>query len=368
MSLRDRRGIVGEHRTTKGEQCPAWQLGPHQSRTPGRVGRIGDVQRPTRPVTHPHACSYCGQTRFWGRFRHRDPVAFAAEVAWLHRAHGVEVVNLADENPTASRPAWKAFLEALIAENVSVIIVGSTRAGDIVRDADLLPLYKKAGVARFLLGIENTDPGTLAHVRKGSTSSIDRDAIRLLRKHGILSLATWVVGFTEETDRAFWQGLRQLLVYDPDQVQMIYATPHRWTPYFRQAAERRVIESDQTRWDYKHQVLASKHVPRWRVLAWVKLTEAIMQLRPRSLARVTAHEDLGARAGMRWYYRIGVRVWLHEVRHAAGRRERGVEGLTVRSFWRPRSLALPCTGEAGPGMGTLEGVERRTIESSAVVL
>jgi hypothetical protein len=70
------------------------------------------------------------------------------------------VVNFADENPTVSKKAWQAFLEALIAEDVPLILVGSTRAGDIVRDADILHLYKRAGWDRFLLGLENTDQPT----------------------------------------------------------------------------------------------------------------------------------------------------------------------------------------------------------------
>ena len=77
----------------------------------------------------PHHCHYCGQHGFWRQWRHRDPVKFAAEIARLHREHGVEVFNLADENPTAHREAWQAFLEALIAEKVKVIIIGTTRAG-----------------------------------------------------------------------------------------------------------------------------------------------------------------------------------------------------------------------------------------------
>ena len=97
----------------------------------------------------PHLCNYCGQRGFWTRWRHRDPMKFAQEIAWLHREHGVELINLADENPTSSKKAWRAFLEALIAENVPVLIVGSTRADDIVRDADILHLYRKAGVIRF---------------------------------------------------------------------------------------------------------------------------------------------------------------------------------------------------------------------------
>jgi anaerobic magnesium-protoporphyrin IX monomethyl ester cyclase len=163
----------------------------------------------------PHLCSYCGQRGFWTRWRHRSPKAFAKEIAWLHREHGVEIINLADENPTSQRKAWKELCEALIEEDVDVELVGSTRAGDIVRDADLLHLYKKAGVSRFLLGTESTDEETLAKIKKGSTTAVDMEAIRLLREHDILSLATWVVGFEEERASDYWRGFRQLLTADP---------------------------------------------------------------------------------------------------------------------------------------------------------
>jgi anaerobic magnesium-protoporphyrin IX monomethyl ester cyclase len=280
----------------------------------------------------PHLCNYCGQRGFWTRWRHRDPVRFARELARLNREHGVKVINFADENPTVSPKAWRAFLEALIAEKVELILVGSTRADDIVRDADILHLYKQAGWQRFLLGMENTDARTLELIRKGATPSIDREAIRLLRRHGILSMATWVVGFEEETDRDHWRGLRRLLAYDPDQIQMLYVTPHRWTPYFALAADRRVIETDRRRWDYKHQVLATRHMPPWRVLAWFKFTEMVLQCRPKALWRTLLHPDRGLRHAMRWYTRMGRRVWPYEVRNFLfGRRLK--HGPTVAQFW-----------------------------------
>lgn len=234
----------------------------------------------------PHPCNYCGQRGFWTKWRHRNPEKFAAEIARLHRQHGVEVFNFADENPTSSKRMWKRFLEALIAEEVSVTLVGSTRADDIVRDADHLHLYKKAGVERFLMGMENTDATVLATIRKGGSTSTDREAILLMRKHGMLSMATWVVGFEEERDRDYWRQLRQLLIYDPDQIQSVYVTPHRWTPFFDLARARTVIQMDQSKWDYKHQVLATRHVPPWRVFVWVKAIEFIVQSRPKALLRL----------------------------------------------------------------------------------
>jgi anaerobic magnesium-protoporphyrin IX monomethyl ester cyclase len=293
----------------------------------------------------PHRCHYCGQHEFWRTWRHRDPVQFAAELARLHREHGVELFNFADENPTASRPAWKTFLEALIAEKVPLVLIGTTRAGDIVRDADILHLYKRAGVARFLLGLESTDDATLQAIHKGSTKAIDREAIRLMRQHGIISMAAWVAGFVQETDHDYWRTLRQLLSYDPDQIQALYATPHSWTPFAVQEAKHRVIQTDLSRWDYKHQVLESTRVPNWRVLLWVKAIEAICQLRPRSVARLLAHPEPLFRAGMRWYSNIGRRVWIYEIWQWLFRDRRTRYGPTLAAFlkggWSARSNLQP---------------------------
>jgi anaerobic magnesium-protoporphyrin IX monomethyl ester cyclase len=262
----------------------------------------------------PYLCSYCGQRGFWTQWRHRDPVKLARELAWLHREHGVELINFADELPTGSRRAWKEFLEALIAERVPLLLVGSTRASDIVRDRDILHLYKRAGVIRFLLGIESYDEDTINKIQKGATTAEDQRAIQLLREHGIISMATYVVGFSEESDRDYWKSYRHLLRYDPDQVQLLYATPHRWTPFYAEVQDRQVVQFDLRRWDYKHQVISARGgVPPWRVFLWFKTIEVLMQARPKVLRRMLFHRDCDYRHAMRWYTRIGRRVWFHEV-------------------------------------------------------
>ncbi|MEL6421709.1 MAG: magnesium-protoporphyrin IX monomethyl ester anaerobic oxidative cyclase [Pseudomonadota bacterium] len=281
----------------------------------------------------PHPCNYCGQRGFWTKWRHRNPEKFAAEIARLHREHDVEVFNFADENPTSSRRMWKRFLVALIAEDVNVTLVGSTRADDIVRDADILHLYKKAGVERFLMGMENTDERVLAKIRKGASVAGDREAIRLMRKHRMLSMATWVVGFEEERDADYWRQLRQLLLYDPDQIQSVYVTPHRWTPFFTLARQRRVIQRDQSKWDYKHQVLATRHVPPWRVFLWVKAIEFIVQSRPKAIWRLLTLPEARLRHAQRWYYQMGRRVWFHEVFGFLFRDRRERDGPTLTEFW-----------------------------------
>ncbi|MEP6755513.1 MAG: magnesium-protoporphyrin IX monomethyl ester anaerobic oxidative cyclase [Chthonomonadales bacterium] len=280
----------------------------------------------------PHKCNYCGQRGFWARWRHRDPIKFAKEIARLHHEHGVMLFNLADENPTVNKAVWKELCEAIIAENLPITIIGSTRADDIVRDADILHLYRKAGMERWLLGMENTDEATLQMIKKGGATKSDREAIRLLRLHGILSLATWVADFEEVTDRDMFRSMRQLLSYNPDQIMALFVTPHRWTGYFRIAKDRRIIQLDQRRWDYKHQVLESSKMTPFRITLWVKFIEVCLQGRPSGIYRTFLHPDKRVRHGMQWFNRMGRRVWPHEWMEF-WRLKRVKNGPTVSQFW-----------------------------------
>jgi anaerobic magnesium-protoporphyrin IX monomethyl ester cyclase len=261
----------------------------------------------------PYPCTYCGQSLFWKKWRHRDPQLLADEIEMLHKQYGIEVINFADENPSSNPKAWREFLEALVAKKLKLILVGSIRADNIVRDADFLHLYKQAGFERFLLGIENYDEVVLAKIKKAGTISKDKEAIQLLRKHNILSMATYVVGFGEEKTRDFYNSLKQLLSYDPDQVQLLYVTPHKWTPYFEDVKDKEIVLTDQRKWDYKHQVIATKFLKPWVVIIYVKLIEIIMQTRPSAIKRLLFHKEARLRSAMRWYTRIGRRVWFWEL-------------------------------------------------------
>lgn len=307
-----------------------WELIDH-ARYSYYGGKRGVVVQFSRGC--PHLCSYCGQRGFWTRWRHRDPKKFAAELGRLYREHGVTMISFADENPTTSKKAWRELLKAIIAENCKFTMIATLRADDIVRDADILHLYRQAGFERFLIGMEHTDALTLEKVRKGGATKTDREAIRLLRKAGILSLCSYVVGFEDETVWDYLRALRQLILYDPDQIITLYVTPHRWTPFFREAADRRVIQLDRKRWDYKNQVLENRHLPPWATFLCVKAIEVLVQARPKALVRTYFHPDRAARHGMRWYARIGRRVWLNEVKWFLTRDRFVKAGPTLAQFW-----------------------------------
>jgi anaerobic magnesium-protoporphyrin IX monomethyl ester cyclase len=71
----------------------------------------------------------------------------------------------------------------------------------------------------------------------------------------------------------------------------------------------------------------------WRVIAWAKALEAIVQLRPSALRRVLLNPDPHLGHAMRWYTEMGRRVWTFEVKNFLFRDERTEDGPTVAGFW-----------------------------------
>jgi anaerobic magnesium-protoporphyrin IX monomethyl ester cyclase len=261
----------------------------------------------------PHRCTYCGQHGFWVKWRHRDPVKLADEVEWLHRTHGVMFITLADENPTTLKDEWRAFLEEMAFRKLPVHFFATIRATDIVRDCDIVPLYRDAGILYVLMGIESTSEEVLRQVKKGSTTRDDFQACRLLKEHGIFSIIGHIVGLEDETWSTFRTALRQLRLYDGDYLNAMYVTPHAWTAFGEEVQGRRIVQLDQAKWDYRHQILAQKYLQPWQLFLAAKWLELRFHLTPARLWSMLRGADRSRRYQRRWVFQHIAATWLAEV-------------------------------------------------------
>jgi anaerobic magnesium-protoporphyrin IX monomethyl ester cyclase len=90
---------------------------------------------------------------------------------------------------------------------------------------------------------------------------------------------------------------------------------------------------DQSKWDYKHQVLETRHLPPWRIFLWVKLIEIVLQARPKALWRAFLQPNQASRHGMRWFTQMGRRVLVHEWWNFFFRDRRVKSGPTLKQLW-----------------------------------
>ncbi|MGC4116859.1 MAG: radical SAM protein [Myxococcales bacterium] len=178
-----------------------------------------------------YACSFCSQTQFWEKtWRARSPECVADEIARLKRDFGVTVVLLTDEYPTGERERWQRLMQRLVELDLGVDLLLETRAQDIVRDEDLLPLWRKAGVLHVYIGVEATDQATLDLVNKESSVDAGRKALQLLKQHGFISETSFVLGFPNETPEHVQETLRLSKQYDPDFAHYLALAPWPYAP------------------------------------------------------------------------------------------------------------------------------------------
>jgi anaerobic magnesium-protoporphyrin IX monomethyl ester cyclase len=258
-------------------------------------------------------CTYCGQWSFWRRWRHRSPQNFVDELKKLVCDYGVRIVWLADENFAADREMARQTLEAIVERRLGLSINLNMTAADVVRDADLLPLYKRAGVDNIVMGVESLDDSTVERVHKNNPFAVSKQAVRLLRQQGIVSLVNIIYGLEDETPTTLLNTYRRVFELDADVLNAVYITPHHWTEAGRQVQAAQMIEPNQAQWTYRNQIVRTPHLAPWQLLLGVKLTEALFHLRPRALRRMLTGGDLRYRQIMRAYLAVGARVVLAEI-------------------------------------------------------
>jgi anaerobic magnesium-protoporphyrin IX monomethyl ester cyclase len=186
----------------------------------------------------PFTCSFCSQWKFWRNYRIRDPKKVVDEIEILVRDHQVGFFILADEEPTINRKKFVQFCEELIARNLPVQWGINTRVTDILRDEELLPLYRKAGLIHVSLGTEAAAQLKLDRFNKETTVAQNKKAITLLRQAGIVAEAQFIVGLENETAETLEETYRMALDWKPDMANWAMYTPWPFSDLFRELGDK----------------------------------------------------------------------------------------------------------------------------------
>ncbi|MFN3615610.1 MAG: magnesium-protoporphyrin IX monomethyl ester anaerobic oxidative cyclase, partial [Rubrimonas sp.] len=188
----------------------------------------------------PFTCSFCSQWKFWRDYRVRDPRKVVDEIERLVNDHQVGFFILADEEPTINRRKFVAFCEELIARGLPDRVKWgiNTRVTDILRDVDLLPLYRRAGLVHVSLGTEAAAQLKLDRFNKETRVEDNRRAIQLLRDADIFTEAQFIVGLENETAETLEETYRYARAWNPDLANWSMYTPWPFSPLFRELGDK----------------------------------------------------------------------------------------------------------------------------------
>jgi len=216
----------------------------------------------------PFTCTFCSQWQFWRRYRARSPKNFVDEIEILVKKHKVGFFILADEEPTINKQKFVSLCQELIDRKLDVTWGINTRVTDIMRDADLLPFFRKAGLVHVSLGTEAASQMNLNRFRKETTIEENKLAIKLLQKNGIVAEAQFVMGLEHETPETIEETYQLCKDWDPDMANWTIYTPWPFSDLFKELGDR-VEVRDYSRYNFVTPIIKPDNMEREDVLKLV---------------------------------------------------------------------------------------------------
>ena len=171
-----------------------------------RLGRWRPVQA-TRGC--PHTCSFCSVTSFHQGRYFRRPVNDVIRDIRAAKRHGSRYIAFVDDNIAADHDYAAELCEALIPEK---IIWMSQCTVQLSESEKLLKLARRSGCRLVSIGIESTNPESLATIEKGwNRPNRYAEAFDAFRRNGIEVSTEMIVGFDTDDDSVFERTLAFIL-------------------------------------------------------------------------------------------------------------------------------------------------------------
>ncbi|MBI4530099.1 MAG: cobalamin B12-binding domain-containing protein [Candidatus Latescibacteria bacterium] len=270
--------------------------------TPYKVTRLRDRPAITMITSRgcPFNCTFCSvptmyQQRKW---RGREAVAAVDEMEYLEREYGFGGVLLVDDLITVNVQRIHDLCDEILERGLKVYWWCQSRADILMKNLDMVEKMARAGCSNVFLGLESGNPEVLKHYNKRLATDTGREAVDLLRQHGIRALTSFILGDVDETPEQIRTTIDYAVELDAHQAQFSLLTPYPGTQTWEQVKDR-IFEDDWDRFDGTHIVFHRTHMD--------------------------AHEIKEAiRSAYRRFYVRSERI---------GRMLKGLNGLSVSSLW-----------------------------------
>jgi anaerobic magnesium-protoporphyrin IX monomethyl ester cyclase len=216
----------------------------------------------------PFTCRFCSQWMFWRDYRVRDPKLFVDEVEMLVKEHNVGFFILADEEPTIHKRKFVAMCQELIDRDLNVHWGINTRVTDILRDEELLPFYRKAGLIHVSLGTEAASQLNLNRFRKETTIEDNKRAVQLIKDAGMVAEAQFIMGMETETPETIEETFKMAMDWAPDMANWNMYTPWPFAELFEELGDR-VEVRDYSKYNFVTPIMKPENMEREDVLKHV---------------------------------------------------------------------------------------------------
>jgi anaerobic magnesium-protoporphyrin IX monomethyl ester cyclase len=179
---------------------------------------------------------------------------------FCYRNFGSRFIWLTDDNFGFGKRA-EELADGIIQRGIGNDIMWFTQArcDDVVRNKDILPKLRKAGLRWILLGVENSEESALESFRKNITAKDAKEAVRLLKENDIFAHAMFIIGERRDTAKSIAHLREFVNELDPDLVIFGILTPFPGTELYEEARKNWWIEDfNWSHYDMVHAIMPTE--------------------------------------------------------------------------------------------------------------
>jgi anaerobic magnesium-protoporphyrin IX monomethyl ester cyclase len=252
-----------------GLPLPAWHLLPmDEYALPVLPPGWGNYSIVVTSKGCPFECNFCSPEKAHAPYRAMSAERVLKMLDELYHVYGTRVFWFSDLSFNVNKERTEQILDGIIERGWKVrIALDGTRTDLIIRDQDLLPKMRKAGVFLICLGVESPFEQDLQGYQKRTTRQKAEEAVALVKKHGI---HTWCFFMTGNSDHGE-QDIAYILEYakklDPTIAIFTMVTPVPGTRFYDEMLAKGMIEEfDWGKYDFGHPVMRTEHLSRPQLL------------------------------------------------------------------------------------------------------
>lgn len=245
------------------------------------------LQLAGRPITSiitsrgcPFNCTFCVSSRFSGtKWRTRSIPSIMEEIEEIVDRHHYSALAFLDDNFTLDPSRVIQISQEILRQRWDLKWWCFSRPDTIVKNEVMVEAMAAAGARYVFMGIESSSQRTLNSYGKRTQTETAEEAVKLLRKHGIDTTASYVLGEAEETEEMIQATLRQAIQLRTGSAQFSLLTPYPGTALFEQLRER-IFERDWSKFDCMHPTFRLNHLSSERLSELLRLAYRSFYLRP----------------------------------------------------------------------------------------
>jgi len=198
-------------------------------------------------ISCPFSCAFCTFPKRAGKYRPMQLNAYEKEMDLLQKTGNVKKIDFIDDTFNVPPERFKSILRMMIKNKYGFKWNSYFRCQ--YADRETVELMKESGCEGVFLGIESGSQKILQNMSKAADIEKYREGLALLNEYGIISFASFIIGFPGETYDTYMETVKFIEENKPTfyRVQAWYFDP--LSPVFKDK-EKYKLTGSRMKWSH----------------------------------------------------------------------------------------------------------------------